>query len=155
MEKRNLTEILVGLFVAAGLFALFFLAMNVSNLRESSAVKGYQLTALFDNIGGLKARSPVTISGVRVGRVNSITLDQERFQALITLNINPDVQIPEDTIASILTSGLLGEQYIGLEPGGADDYMQDGDQFELTQSAIIIEKLVSKFLFKKADSSAE
>ncbi len=155
MEKRNLAEILVGLFVATGLLALFFLAMNVSNLRESSATKGYQLTALFDNIGGLKKRSPVTISGVRVGRVNSVTLDQERYQALITININPGVQIPEDTIASILTSGLLGEQYIGLEPGGADNYMQDGDQFELTQSAVIIEKLISKFLFKKADSSAE
>jgi phospholipid/cholesterol/gamma-HCH transport system substrate-binding protein len=113
------------------------------------------LTALFDNIGGLKARSPVTISGVRVGRVNSITLDQERYQALITININPGVQIPEDTVASILTSGLLGEQYIGLEPGGADEYMLDGDQIELTQSAIIIEKLISKFLFNKADSSAE
>jgi phospholipid/cholesterol/gamma-HCH transport system substrate-binding protein len=129
--------------------------MNVSNLRESSLPDGYKLTALFDNIGGLKARSPVTISGVRVGRVNSITLDQERYQALITININPGVQIPEDTVASILTSGLLGEQYIGLEPGGADNYMQDGDQFELTQSAIIIEKLISKFLFNKADSSAE
>ena len=155
MDKRNLTEILVGLFVAVGLFALFFLAMNVSNLRESSLPDGYKLIVLFDNIGGLKSRSPVTISGVRVGRVGSIVLDQERYQALITLNINPGVKVPEETIASILTSGLLGEQYIELEPGGADDYMQDGDEIELTQSAIIIEKLISKFLFDKADSSAE
>ncbi len=155
MEKRNLAEIMVGLFVTAGLFALFFLAMNVSNLRESSLPDGYQLIALFDNIGGLKTRSPVTISGVRVGRVGSVTLDQERYQALITLNINPGVQIPEDTIASILTSGLLGEQYIGLEPGGGDAYMQDGDEIEITQSAIIIEKLISKFLFDKAESGAE
>ncbi|MEE9344899.1 MAG: outer membrane lipid asymmetry maintenance protein MlaD [Methylococcales bacterium] len=155
MEKRNLTEILVGLFVAAGLFALFFLAMNVSNLRESSIPDGYKLIALFDNIGGLKPRSPITISGVRVGRVGTIILDQERYQALITLNINPGVQIPEDTIASILTSGLLGEQYIGLEPGGGETYMQDGDEIEITQSAIIIEKLISKFLFDKADSGAE
>lgn len=154
MQKRYLTELLVGLFVMAGLVALFFLAMNVSNLRESSAHDGYTLLARFGNIGGLKARSPITISGVRVGRVGSITLDQENYQALVTLNINSGICIPEDTIVNILTSGLLGEQYIGLEPGGEERCLENNNEIELTQSAIILEKLISKFLFDKADSGA-
>ncbi|MCH9696511.1 MAG: outer membrane lipid asymmetry maintenance protein MlaD [Gammaproteobacteria bacterium] len=153
MEKYNLTEILVGLFVAAGFVALFFLAMNVSNLRESSSQNGYTLKAQFENIGGLKVRSPVTISGVRVGRVQSINLDQEEYQAAVALNINAGICIPEDSIVKILTSGLLGEQYIGLEPGGMEDCLQDHDDIELTQSAVILENLISKFLFNKAEGN--
>ncbi|HFD12630.1 MAG TPA: outer membrane lipid asymmetry maintenance protein MlaD [Crenotrichaceae bacterium] len=155
MENRNLTEVLVGLFVTAGFIALFFLAMNVSNLRESSVPDGYTLLARFANIGGLKTRSPITISGVKVGRVSTISLDQDSYNALVTLKINPGVCIPDETIASILTSGLLGEQYIGLEPGGMDECLENQDEIELTQSAIILEKLISKFLFNKADSNAK
>jgi len=155
MQKHNLTELLVGLFVSAGLIALFFLAMNVSNLRETANPDGYRLVARFNNIGGLKTRSPITISGVKVGRVGSITLDQDSYNALVTLNINPGICVPEESIASILTSGLLGEQYIGLEPGGLDECLADHDEIELTQSAVILEKLISKFLFDKADSQAQ
>jgi phospholipid/cholesterol/gamma-HCH transport system substrate-binding protein len=151
MQQRNLTELLVGLFVSAGIIALFFLAMNVSNLKESSSPGGYTLLAKFGNIGGLKSRSPVTISGVRVGRVGSIKLDQEDYVALVKLNINPGVCIPEETIASILTSGLLGEQYIGLEPGGMEKCLENDDEIDITQSAVILEKLISKFLFQKAE----
>jgi phospholipid/cholesterol/gamma-HCH transport system substrate-binding protein len=155
MQQRNLTELMVGLFVTAGIIALFFLAMNVSNLRESSVPDGYTLLARFGNIGGLKTRSPITISGVRVGRVGTITLDQENYVALVKLKINPGVCIPDETIASILTSGLLGEQYIGLEPGGQEECMENGNEIDITQSAVILEKLISKFLFEKADSGGK
>ncbi len=155
MEKRNLTEILVGLFVTAGFIALFFLAMNVSNLKESTTQDGYTLFARFENIGGLKARSPVTISGVKVGRVNSISLDQDNYKAQVILNINSGICIPDDTFAHILTSGLLGEQYIGLTPGGSEECLEDSNELELTQSAVILEELISKFLFEKADKDAK
>jgi phospholipid/cholesterol/gamma-HCH transport system substrate-binding protein len=151
MQKTYLTETLVGLFVSAGLIALFFLAMSVSNLRESANQEGYVINAHFSNIGGLKVRSPITISGVRIGRVSNITLDQGAYDALVELRIDQGVALPDDTAASIFTAGLLGEQYIGLDPGGSEDLLQDGDEMELTQSAVILEKLISKFLFSKAE----
>lgn len=151
MKQTKSAEMLVGIFIAAGLAALFVLAMKVSNLSTLSTGESYQLIARFENIGGLKVRSPVTVGGVLVGRVTAIDYDTERFQAVVTLDVEVRYnQFPEDTSASIFTSGLLGEQYVGLEPGGMEEVLTDGSEIELTQSAIIIEKLVSKFLFEKS-----
>lgn len=143
-------EIAVGLFIAAGLAALFMLAMKVSNISAFTEGNGYQLSARFENIGGLKVRSPVTMGGVRIGRVAAIEFDQDSYQAVVTLKINPQYdRIPKDSSASIYTSGLLGEQYVGLEPGADDLYMQDQDRISLTQSALVMERLISKFLFNQ------
>ena len=151
MKQTKTTEMMVGMFIAAGLAALFVLAMKVSNLSSLSTGDSYRLTARFENIGGLKVRSPVTVGGVRVGRVSGIDYDNSRFEAVVTMEIeNKYNQFPADTSASIYTAGLLGEQYVGLEPGGLEEVLTDGSQVELTQSALIIEKLVGKFLFNKA-----
>lgn len=159
MKQTKTTELLVGVFIAAGIAALFVLAMKVSNLSSFSQADGYTLTARFENVGGLKVRSPVTVGGVRVGRVAHIDYDSGRFEAVATLELDSKYnQFPDDTSASIYTSGLLGEQYIALEPGGSEDLLGDGSEIELTQSALVLEKLVSKFLFSKAaedDTSAE
>ncbi|MEW6354264.1 MAG: outer membrane lipid asymmetry maintenance protein MlaD [Pseudomonadota bacterium] len=150
MQMRTL-EIIVGLFVAGGLAALLVLALKVSNLTTFTDVDGYRLTAKFENIGGLKVRSPVTIAGVRVGRVSSIGFDDVSQQAVVTLNIDPKYdKIPADTTASIFTAGLLGEQYIGLEPGGDERTLKNGDEIRLTQSALVLEQLIGQFLFSKA-----
>jgi len=152
MRQSKSTEITVGMFVAAGIVALFVLAMKVSNLTEFTDDKGYQVTAEFENIGGLKVRSPVTMAGVRVGRVATITLDPETYNANVTLNLyNKYNMIPTDTAASIYTAGLLGEQYIGLEAGAEEDYLKDGDVIDLTQPAIILEQVIGQFLFSKAE----
>ncbi|MGI9335941.1 MAG: outer membrane lipid asymmetry maintenance protein MlaD [Gammaproteobacteria bacterium] len=141
----------VGLFVVLGVAALVMLAMKVSNLTESESGNGYNVEAYFDNIGGLKVRSPVTIAGVRVGRVSSIEYDSERFAARVTLQIARQFdQIPVDSSASVLTAGLLGEQYVGLEAGGEEEYLEDGGEISLTQSAIVLEQVVGQFLFNKA-----
>jgi phospholipid/cholesterol/gamma-HCH transport system substrate-binding protein len=151
MKQTKNTEMLVGMFIAAGLAALFVLAMKVSNLSSLSTGDSYRLIARFENIGGLKVRSPVTVGGVRVGRVSSIDYDNSRFEAVVTMELEDKYnQFPTDTSASIYTAGLLGEQYVGLEPGGSEEVLGDGSQIELTQSALIIEKLVGKFLFNKA-----
>lgn len=145
---------LVGIFIAAGLAALFVLAMKVSNLSTLATGETYTVIARFDNIGGLKVRSPVTVGGVRVGRVGGIEYDTERFEAVVTLELEGRYdQFPADTSAGIYTAGLLGEQYVALEPGGAEELLSEGSQIELTQSAMIIEKLVGKFLFEKAGES--
>ncbi|HFD81440.1 MAG TPA: outer membrane lipid asymmetry maintenance protein MlaD [Gammaproteobacteria bacterium] len=150
MKQSKTTELLVGMFVAAGLAALFVLAMQVSNLSTLSQGNSYQLKARFDNIGGLKVRSPVTAGGVRVGRVAGIEYDDQRYQAVVTLLVEDKYDhFPDDTSASIFTAGLLGEQYISLDPGGSEEYLQDGSEIEITQSALVLEKLVSKFLFSK------
>jgi phospholipid/cholesterol/gamma-HCH transport system substrate-binding protein len=151
MKQTKSTEMLVGMFIAAGVAALFVLAMQVSNLSNMSTGETYRLIARFENIGGLKVRSPVTVGGVRVGRVSAIDYDNERFEAVVTLEVERRYdQFPMDTSASIYTAGLLGEQYIGLEPGGDEELLADGSEIDMTQSALIIEKLVSKFLFNKA-----
>jgi phospholipid/cholesterol/gamma-HCH transport system substrate-binding protein len=151
VKQTKTTELLVGMFVAAGIAALFVLAMKVSNLSSFAQADTYTVTAHFENIGGLKVRSPVTIGGVRVGRVSDIEYDTMRFEARVSLELDQKYDsLPEDTSASIYTAGLLGEQYIGLEPGGSPDVLVDGAEIELTQSALIMEKLVSKFLFEKA-----
>ena len=146
MSTRTI-EILVGIFVAAGLGALFTLAMRVSNLSALTDVEGYQVAAYFQNIGGLKVRSPVTVSGVRVGRVSSIWYDPEQYQAKVTLTIDPSQDyFPIDTSASIYTAGLLGEQYIALEPGAEEQTLKHGDTIEYTQSAMILEQLIGQVL---------
>ncbi len=151
MKQTKTTELLVGMFIAAGMGALFVLAMKVSNLSTFTQTDSYRVTAHFENIGGLKVRSPVTVGGVRVGRVSAIDYDTDRYEAVVTLELDAKYDnFPDDTSASIYTAGLLGEQYIGLEPGGSPDVLVDGGELELTQSALIMEKLVSKFLFDKA-----
>jgi phospholipid/cholesterol/gamma-HCH transport system substrate-binding protein len=144
-------EVAVGIFVAAGLAALLMLAMKVSNLSAFSEGAGYTLTAAFDNIGGLKVRSPVRIGGVRIGRVTAISYDEHTYQAVVTMTIQDKYnRLPTDTHASIYTSGLLGEQYIGLEPGASEKFLANGDQIKQTQSALVLEQLIGQFLFSKA-----
>jgi phospholipid/cholesterol/gamma-HCH transport system substrate-binding protein len=152
MMQSKSTEITVGMFVAAGIAALFMLAMKVSNLGDLTEESGYELTAEFENIGGLKVRSPVTMAGVRVGRVTSITLDPQTFDAKVTLNMYPQFDnIPLDTSASIYTSGLLGEQYVGLVAGAEDESLQNGDVITLTQPALVLEQVIGQFLYSKAE----
>ena len=152
MMQSKSVEIMVGIFVAAGLGALFVLAMQVSNLSSFSDSEGYEITANFENIGGLKVRSPVTVSGVRVGRVSAIDYSNERYQAVVTLRIDERFnEFPKDTTASIFTAGLLGEQFVSLEPGGDMEYLAQGGQITLTQSALVLEQIVGKFLFNKAE----
>jgi phospholipid/cholesterol/gamma-HCH transport system substrate-binding protein len=144
-------EIAVGIFIAGGIAALFMLAMKVSNLNAFTEKDGYQLTAHFENVGGLKELSPVSIGGVRIGRVTSIGFDQDNYEATVRMAINPQYnRLPKDTSASIFTSGLLGEQYINLEPGGDESFLKDGDKIMLTQSALVMEQVVGQFLFSKA-----
>ncbi len=152
MMQSKSTEILVGMFVAAGLAALFMLSMKVSNLGDFTDEKGYQVTAEFENIGGLKVRSPVTMAGVRVGRVAGITLDPMTYNAKVTLNMYPQFDnIPLDTSASIYTAGLLGEQYIGLVAGAEEEFLQEGDVIDLTQPALVLEQVIGQFLYSKAE----
>jgi len=153
MKQTKTTEMLVGLFVAAGIAAIFVLAMQVSNLSSFTEDGTYTLTARFDNIGGLKVRSAVKASGVVVGRVAKVDFDNYRQVAVVTLRINQQYdQFTDDTAAGIYTAGLLGEQYIGLETGGSDEYLVNGSEIDegLTQSAIVLEKLIGKFLMDKA-----
>lgn len=150
MQKRNV-EIWVGVFVAAGIAALVMLAMKVSNLAAFTNRDGYDVIAHFENIGGLKERAAVTVAGVRIGRVKSIVFDDKTYEAVVTMRIDTaQNRLPLDTSASILTAGLLGEQYVSLEPGGDEKFLKQGDQLKLTQSAIILEKMVGQFLFSKA-----
>jgi phospholipid/cholesterol/gamma-HCH transport system substrate-binding protein len=151
MNTRTL-EIAVGLFVAAGLGALFMLAMKVSNLATYGGGEGYVVSANFDNIGGLKVRSPVAASGVRVGQVIGIEYDSEGYEARVTMSIEPQYdKFPTDTAASVLTSGLLGEQFIGLQPGAEEEFLQAGSEIELTQSALVLEQIVGQFLYNMAE----
>lgn len=142
-------EILVGLFVAAGIAALFMLAMKVSNLSALGDEDGYRVYADFQNVGGLKVRSAVTMSGVRVGRVTDISYDPKTFQARVEMTIQPQYDfLPVDTHASIYTAGLLGEQYIALEPGAEMQTLKDGDTIHFTQSALVLEEIIGQFLVK-------
>lgn len=156
MRQKKSTEITVGLFVALGIVALAFLTMKVSNLSGLNDEVGYVVTAEFENVGGLKARSPVTLAGVRVGRVESIDLDPNTYDAIVTLNLYSSFNtLPMDTAASIYTAGLLGEQYIGLEAGAEEEFLKDGDVIELTQPALVLEQVIGQFLFSKADGGGE
>lgn len=149
MNKKGI-EVLVGGFVLLGLAGLLFLSLKAANLASFGESKGYVVTARFDNIGGLKPRAPVRSAGVTVGRVKSIGLDPKTFQGVVTLELNPEVQFPRDSSAKILTSGLLGDQFIGIEPGGDEKNLAAGDVITSTQSAVILENLIGQFLFNKA-----
>ena len=149
--QRKILDVWVGLFVLLGAAALVFLALKAGNMSSLSLnQKTYTVTAKFDNIGGLKARAAVKSAGVVVGRVESITFDDKNFQALVTMNLDQKFQFPKDSSAKILTSGLLGDQYIGLEPGGDVNNLVAGDKIKMTQSAIVLENLISQFLYSKA-----
>ncbi|MCL2160349.1 MAG: outer membrane lipid asymmetry maintenance protein MlaD [Betaproteobacteria bacterium] len=150
--SRTTLDLWVGIFVALGIAALVFLAVKVGSYSDVSK-KGsiYSVKAVFDNIGGLKVRAPVKSAGVLVGRVGSIKLDRQNFRAVVRLDINGRYsEFPADTTASILTSGLLGEQYVGLDAGGDEEVLRDGDTLQFTQSAVVLEKLIGQFMFNKA-----
>ncbi|UCH54153.1 MAG: outer membrane lipid asymmetry maintenance protein MlaD [Pseudomonadota bacterium] len=144
-------ELWVGIFVAAGVAALAMLAFKVGNLSTVEVQDAYTIKGRFDNIGGLKVKAPVTMAGVRIGRVADISFDNSRYQAVVSMSIDGRYQkIPNDTSASILTSGLLGEQYVGLEVGGAEEFLKNGDSLQLTQSALVLEKMIGQFLYSQA-----
>lgn len=147
---RKLTDLWVGLFVIAGLAAILVLALKAGNLLSFNFSETYQVVAKFDNIGGLKVRAPVKSAGVVVGRVAGVGFDDQTYEATVTLAMDKRYGFPKDTSAKILTSGLLGEQYIGLEAGGDTAKLGDGGKIKTTQSAIVLENLISQFLFSKA-----
>lgn len=148
--NRTVLDLWVGFFVAIGVAALLFLAMKVGNVSGNQLATPYQLTARFDNVGGLKPRGPVKSAGVVVGRVSDIHFDPKTYEAVVTMNIDSRYHFPKDTFAAIYTSGLLGEQFIGLDVGGDEKMLQPGQSFSKTQSAVVLEKLISQFLFNKA-----
>lgn len=148
--NRLTLDLWVGFFVALGLAALLFLALKVGNLSSASAGETYRLEAKFDNIGSLKVRAPVRTAGVVVGRVAEIRFDPKDYVAVVAMQMDGKYRFPRDTFATINTSGLLGEQYVGFEVGGDPEMLQSGDVIKKTQSAVVIEKLISEFLFNKA-----
>jgi phospholipid/cholesterol/gamma-HCH transport system substrate-binding protein len=148
--NRAAIDLWVGLFVAIGLAALLFLALKVGNLSSTDVGETYAIQARFDNIGGLKVRAPVKSAGVVVGRVGEIRFDAESYTALVSMQIDKRYQFPRDTIATINTSGLLGEQYVGFEVGGDTELIKAGEVVKKTQSAVVLEKLISQFMFNKA-----
>lgn len=153
--NRKVLDLWVGVFVVIGFFSLVFLALRVGNLSGSNFAETYQLQAKFDNIGGLKVRGPVKSAGVLVGRVSAIRFDPQSYQAVVTLDVDSRYKFPKDTFASILTSGLLGEQYVGLDVGGDEKMLAPGDTITKTQSAVVLEKLISQFLFNKASDGTD
>jgi phospholipid/cholesterol/gamma-HCH transport system substrate-binding protein len=148
--ERSTLDLWVGLFVCAGVGALLILALKVGNMSYLAESDSYQVSANFDNVGGLKPKAAVKSSGVVVGRVAAISFDNEKFLAKVTMTLDKKYKFPRDTTASILTSGLLGEQYIGFVAGGDDKMLAQGDSLKLTQSAVVLENLISQFLFSKA-----
>ena len=151
--SRTTLDLWVGVFVAIGIAALLFLALKVGSISGSGIQSPYTLSAHFDNIGGLKVRAPVMSAGVLVGRVEEIRYNNERFQAEVVFTVDGRYKFPVDTFANILTSGLLGEQYIGLDPGGEEKNLAPGEVIKKTQSAVVLEKLISQFMFDKAADS--
>ncbi len=148
--SRTTLDLWVGIFVALGFAALVFLAMRVGNYSGLNDGETYKLEAVFDNIGGLKVRAPVKSAGVLVGRVTAVRFDLESYRAVVQLELDRRYQFPADTTASILTSGLLGEQYVGFEAGGDVEMLKDGERILITQSAVVLEKLIGQFLFDRA-----
>ena len=151
MTSRKI-EILVGFFIAAAIAAFFMLAMSVSNMSSYGGGEQYTILARFDNVGGLKVRSPVSAGGVRVGRVTDIQYSSETYEAIVSMAIDTQYdKFPLDTAASILTSGLLGEQFVGFEPGAEEEYLKSGDTIDLTQSALVLEQIIGQFLYSQTD----
>lgn len=148
--ERSVLDLWVGLFVCAGIGALLVLALKVGNMSGFSVADTYKVYAEFDNIGGLKPRAPVKSAGVVVGRVADVSFDNETFRARVTLHIDKRYKFPKDSSVSILTAGLLGEQYIGMDGGGDDHMLKDGDRLMITQSAVVLEKIIGQFLYGKA-----
>jgi len=150
MNTRNI-EILVGAFVVMAIVAMVMLSLKVSNLASYGGDNdSYEIQAQFENIGGLKERSPVSAGGVRVGKVSAIHYNNEEFTAVVTMQIEGSYQFPIDTAASILTAGLLGEQYVGLDPGGDEEILVAGGEIDITQSALVLEQVIGQFLYSKA-----
>jgi len=154
MQNKSL-DFWVGLFVLLGAAALLFLALRVGNMSSISTGDSYVVSAKFDNIGGLKPRAPIKSAGVVVGRIGDITFDDNTFQAIVSMQLDKRYKFPKDSSAKILTSGLLGEQYVGIEPGGDVNVLAAGDKIKMTQSAIVLENLISQFLFSKAADGKE
>jgi len=150
MFSKAKLELTVGVFVVIGLAALLFLAMKVSSFSGFSDENGYEVVANFENIGGLKVRAPVMMAGVSIGEVSQISLDTETYEARVEFLLGGQYKLPVDTSAAIFTSGLLGEQYISLEPGGDDVMLKSGDHIKLSQSAMVLEQVLGQFLFSKA-----
>lgn len=155
MMNRRTIDILVGVFVTIGLASIAFLALKVAGSASFGTGDAYEIKARFDNIGGLKVRAPVKSAGVLVGRVGDIVFDNEEFVAVVTLRVDSRYRFPRDTAAKILTSGLLGEQYVGLSAGGDMVELKDGDTLKIAQSAIVLENLISQFLYSKASEGTE
>lgn len=152
--ERTTMDLWVGMFVVAGIGALVMLAMKVGNLSTYNVSETYEVHAYFANIGGLKPKASIKSAGVVVGRVTEITLDTERYEARVKMSLDKRYEFPKDTFANILTSGLLGEQYIGLMPGGDEEMLKEGSQIKMTQSAVVLEDLISQFIYNKADEPA-
>ena len=150
MMTRKELDLWVGIFAVVGIGAMLFLSLKVANLASFSSADSYHINAKFENIGGLKIRAPVKSAGVVVGRVGDIRFDNESFEAVVSMNIDSRFQFPKDSSAKILTSGLLGEQYIGIAAGGDSVNLKGGDTLKLTQSAVVLENLIGQFLYNKA-----
>ena len=152
---RKTIDVWVGLFVLLGVASLLFLALQAGNMSTISFSKTYAVTAKFNNIGGLKPQAPVKSAGVVVGRVGEITFDDKTYQALVRLDMEPGYKFPKDSSLKILTAGLLGEQYIGIEPGGETENLVEGDRINRTQSATVLEDLINQFIYSKAAEGKE
>ena len=150
MHNTKTQDTLVGLFVACGIAALFFMAMQISNLSSFKKANIYSISARFENSGGLKAKSPVSVAGVRIGRVAKISLDQQSYESVVEMHIESEYKLPDDSSASIYTAGLLGEQYVSIEPGGSEKFIQTNGLIDITQSAVVLEEVIGQFLFNKA-----
>ncbi|MDG1163308.1 MAG: outer membrane lipid asymmetry maintenance protein MlaD [Burkholderiales bacterium] len=146
---RSMVDLWVGLFVAVGIGALLFLALKAGNVDSIIKSEGYSVSAEFDNIGGLKAKAPVKSAGVIVGRVSSVNFSNQSLRAVVKLDLDERFQFPKDSSASILTSGLLGDQFVGIDPGGSLENLVEGDRLRITQSAIVLEKVIGQFLYGK------
>ncbi len=149
--KKTTLDLWVGVFVAAGLGALLFLALRVGSFSAFETAKTYTIQAAFENIGGLKVRAPVKSAGVVVGRVVDIRFDNTTYEAIVSMQLGSQYKFPTDTSAAIMTSGLLGEQYVALDAGGSDRMLSNGDTLRITQGAVVLENLIGKFLFNKAE----
>jgi phospholipid/cholesterol/gamma-HCH transport system substrate-binding protein len=155
MRQSRAIDVSTGLFVLLGLAAMIFLVTQISNREISLRADSYRVQAQFENIGGLKVGAPVSIGGVKIGRVETIRFDMDLFKAVVTLRIDGTYdRIPNDSDASVFTAGLLGGQYIGISPGGSEEYLHDGDQIEFVQDAVVLENLISKYLFSQAGKAS-